>query len=269
MHGIKIREIAPSCMNDINKMCVMRGTSPEAALAALKESADAHWQAAAMGARVFGAFVEGGEPVGRIEIMPIEAAPVPLEGDGLWVIRCIWVLDRATGLGIAGSLMRLALDAAQGSRGVAVLTYPGWMPPAFFERFGFEQVEQKAGQAAVLLRKADPSDNCEVSLVSPAARFGLPLGTQLPRDTVLVEAVFGLRCPWVIQQYRRYLSIAGSISDRVIAREYLIRDHSDALLLGEENLYIDGVAPFAGPIRREELEHAIRSRLADPETRSR
>lgn len=90
-------------------------------------------KASAMGARVFGAFLEGGEPVGRIEIMPIEAAPVPLEGDGLWVIRCIWVLDKAKGLGIAGSLMRLALDAAEGSKGVAVLTYPGWMPPAFFE----------------------------------------------------------------------------------------------------------------------------------------
>jgi len=269
MHGVEVREIAPSSTDDINKMCVMHGTSHEASIAVLRESADAHRQGAAMGARVFGAFQEGGEPVGRIEIMPIEAAPVPLEGEGLWVIRCIWVLDKAKGLGIAGSLMRLALDAAQASRGVAVLTYPGWMPPAFFERFGFEQVEQKAGQAAVLLRKANPSDSCEVSLVSPAARFGRPLGAQLPRDTVLVEAVFGLRCPWVIQQYRRYLSIAGSISDRVIAREYLIRDHSDALLLGEENLYIDGVAPFAGPIRREQLEQAIRSRLADPETRSR
>ena len=269
MHGVEVREIAPSSTDDINKMCVMPGSSHEAALAALKESADAHRQGEAMGARVFGAFVEGGEPVGRIEIMPIEAAPIPLKGRGLWVIRCIWVLDSAKGLGIAGSLMRLALGAAQGSRGVAVLTYPGWMPPAFFERFGFEQVEQKAGQAAVLLRKANPSDSCEVSLVSPAARFGRPLGAQLPRDTVLVEAVFGLRCPWVIQQYRRCLSIAGSISDRVIARECLIRDHSDALLLGEENLYIDGVAPFAGPVRREELEHAIRSRLADTETRSR
>jgi hypothetical protein len=158
--------------------------------------------------------------------------------------------------------MQLALDAAQGSRGVAVLTYPGWMPPAFFERFGFERVELEASQATVLLRKADPCDSCRVSLVSPAARFGQPCGAELLRHTVLVEAVFGLRCPWVIQQYRRYLSTASSISDKVITREYLIHNHSDALLLGEENLYIDGIAPFTGPIRREELEHAIRSRLA-------
>ncbi len=207
--------------------------------------------------------MEGCEPIGRIEIMPIEAAPVPLEGDGLWVIRCVWVLDKAKGLGIAGSLMRLALDAAEGSRGVAVLTYPGWMPPAFFERFGFERVEPETSRATVLLRKADPCDSCRVSLAAPAARLGQPRGACLPRHTVLVEAVFGLRRPWVIQQYRRHLSIAGSISDKAITREHVIRTHADALRLGEENLYIDGVAPFAGPIRREEFEHAIRSRLAD------
>ena len=74
MHGVEISEIAPSCIDDINRMCVMPGSDHEAALAALKESADAHRQAAAMGARVFGAFMEGVEPVGRIEIMPIEGS---------------------------------------------------------------------------------------------------------------------------------------------------------------------------------------------------
>ena len=61
--------------DSINTMCVMPGSEPDASSAVLKESAGAHLQAAAMGARVFGAFLEGGEPVGRIEIMPIEAAP--------------------------------------------------------------------------------------------------------------------------------------------------------------------------------------------------
>ncbi len=51
MHGVEIREIAPSSIDSINKMCVMPRSSYEAALAALKESADAHWQAAAMGQR--------------------------------------------------------------------------------------------------------------------------------------------------------------------------------------------------------------------------
>ena len=55
MHGVEVREIAPSSTDDINKMCVMHGTSHEASIAVLRESADAHRQGAAMGARVFGA----------------------------------------------------------------------------------------------------------------------------------------------------------------------------------------------------------------------
>jgi len=158
MHGVEVREIAPSSIDDINKMCVMPGSSHEAALAALKESADAHRQGEAMGARVFGAFVEGGEPVGRIEIMPIEAAPVPLKGDGLWVIRCMWVLDRAKGLGIAGSLMRLALGAAQGSRGVAVLTYPGGcLPPSLSGSVSNTLIRRSARRQCFSARPTHPT----------------------------------------------------------------------------------------------------------------
>lgn len=51
-------------------------------------------------------------------------------------------------------------------------------------------------------------------------------------------------------------------SDRVVAAEYVIHTRADALRFGEENLYIDGDAPFAGPARLEELERAIRDRLA-------
>lgn len=48
---------------------------------------------------------------------------------------------------------------------------------------------------------------------------------------------------------------------QVVTREYPIRTHADALRLGEENLYIDGVTPFSGPVRSGELEEVIRKRL--------
>jgi|LSQX01.1.fsa_nt_gb GNAT superfamily N-acetyltransferase len=279
MQRVRISEIAAPDIANINKMCIMPGSEPEAVLGILRESREAHTQAAAMGAKVFGAFLEGGEPVGRIEIMPVEAAPVPLDGDGLWVIRCLWVLDKARGRGIARSLMQLALDTAQDSKGVAVLTYPNWMPPAFFERFAFQVVEQKTTGAIVLFRKTRPYTGTEVCLVAPTTHFGQLRDSRKPKDfqqlrgfghledcalsndIVLVEAVFNFRCPWVIQQYRNNLSIASSISDKVVTREYPIRTHADALRLGEENLYIDGVTPFSGPVRSRELEEAIRNRL--------
>ncbi|NLG79463.1 MAG: hypothetical protein GX492_06530 [Firmicutes bacterium] len=48
----------------------------------------------------------------------------------------------------------------------------------------------------------------------------------------------------------------------VVAAEHVIHTRADALRFGEENLYIDGAAPFAGPARLEELEKAIRDSLA-------
>jgi len=254
---VTFRQINPDHIGDINAMCVTSGSDmPDV----LRESAQAHLRAAAMGAKVFGAFIDG-QPVGRIEVMPIEAAPVPLEGEGIWVIRCLWVLEKAQGLGIARTLMNLGLEAAKGSKGVAVLTYPNWMPPSFFQKFGFELVCQD-GDTIVLLRKATPRHgpvsadcNAQVALIRPALEF------PTSDDTVRVDAVFNSRCPWLIQYYRRYLAFARSLSTRVVTSEYVIDTHADALEFGEENLYIDGIAPFAGPVARQEVERLIKERL--------
>ncbi|MGQ9778437.1 MAG: GNAT family N-acetyltransferase [Bacillota bacterium] len=249
MANVTFREVSPDDIDDINVMCMMPGSKDPCAL---RESAEARLRAAAMGAKVFGAFLHG-EPVGRIEMMPIEAAPLPLEGDGLWVVRCLWVLEKAQGLGIARSLMNLGLDAAQGSKGVAVLTYPNWMPPSFFQKFGFEMVHRDGGRM-VLMRKADP--DAKVALARPAIEF------PTSDETVRIDAVFNARCPWLMQYYRRCLERARSLSDRVITNEHIIHTHADALRWGEENLYIEGETPFSGPVRLQELERVVKEILA-------
>ena len=71
MHRVKICEIAPSDIDSINEMYIMPGSEPEATFDILRERRKSHNQAAAMGAKVFGAFLDEGEPVGRIEIMPV------------------------------------------------------------------------------------------------------------------------------------------------------------------------------------------------------
>lgn len=123
----EVRQVPAASIDEVNRMCLPRGVKEGPALnAVLRESAAAHARAEAMGARVFGAFMEG-RPVGHIEVMPIEAAPLPLQGEDLWVIRCLWVLPPAEGKGIGKALMGQALDAARGSAGVAALTFPGWV----------------------------------------------------------------------------------------------------------------------------------------------
>ncbi len=71
MQRVRISEIAAPDIDNINRMCIMPGPKPEVILSILRESRKAHRQAAAMGAKVFGAFLDEGEPVGRIEIMPV------------------------------------------------------------------------------------------------------------------------------------------------------------------------------------------------------
>lgn len=246
---VEIQEVTPDAIERLNAMCVAPNSDPGDVM---KESTKAHERAAALGAKVFGAFLDG-KPVGRVEVMPIEAAPLPLEGESLWVIRCLWVLPEAEGAGIARTLMELALDASRGSRGVAVVTYPDWMPVPFFERFGFK-VAAQSGPATVMLRKAD--DQVQIAFAPTMRDFGDSDGA------VRVEAVVSGRCPWMIQHYRKLLGFARTLSDKVIATERMIGTRTDAIRFGEENLYIDGTPPFEGPVRLAEFEKVIRARLA-------
>ena len=252
MAHVRIHEILPEEVHDLNVMCVPPGVGSDEVSRLLEESVSAQRRAAAMGARVFGAFL-GGEPVGRVEVMPIEAAPLPLEGDGLWVLRCLWVLENARGLGIARALMELALKASGHARGLAVLTYPDWMPVGFFEKFGFT-VAQRSDPGFLLLRAGGA--DARVALVQVARDLAPSAGE------VKVEAVFNARCPWIIHYYRTRLALARSISDKVTTAEHVIHTRDEALEFGEENLYIDGAPVFSGPVGLDDFESVVRERLA-------
>jgi GNAT superfamily N-acetyltransferase len=127
--GIEIREVSAEHIDSINIMSTVPGSNCSAFL---QESARVHRHVATLGVRTFGAFQDG-KPVGRMEIMPIDAAPMALSGDGLWVIRCLWVLEEAKGAGIARHFMNEAMKIARDSNGIAVVTYENWMPVLFLK----------------------------------------------------------------------------------------------------------------------------------------
>ncbi|MEW6243599.1 MAG: GNAT family N-acetyltransferase [Bacillota bacterium] len=247
MEVFRIEEVGADHIDSVNRMCTVPGSDPESVL---WESREAHRQAAALGARVFAAF-QGGEPVGRTEVMPSDAAPLPLEGEGLWVIRCLWVLPGAQRKGIARSLMDKVLLASAGSKGIAVVTYPDWMPVPFFERFGFT-MQQCCPPATVLLRKNN--SDAHVSYLPPERSVA-------PDGRVRVEAVMSGRCPWIMQYFRARLADALRFSEYVVTSERLISDRSDALRCGDENIYIDNEAPFAGPVSTGEFTGYLKERL--------
>ncbi|MEW6227679.1 MAG: hypothetical protein AB1700_06215 [Bacillota bacterium] len=59
--NVEIQEVTPDAIERLNAMCVAPGSDPGDVL---EESAKAHERAAALGAKVFGAFLDG-KPVGR------------------------------------------------------------------------------------------------------------------------------------------------------------------------------------------------------------
>ncbi|MGI6627620.1 MAG: GNAT family N-acetyltransferase [Bacillota bacterium] len=268
--GIEIREVSAEHIDSINIMCTVPGSNCSAFL---QESARVHRHVATLGVKTFGAFQDG-KPVGRMEIMPIDAAPMALSGDGLWVIRCLWVLEEAKGAGIARHFMNEAMKIARDSNGIAVVTYENWMPVSFFEKFGFEIAEAN-GPATLLLLKM--SSETAVSFEKHFGRYrhsdtqrrrhpGLPSSQISDRlnanEMAHVTAVLTGRCPWLMQSWRHWLSVAKGISDKVVTSELIILTRNDAAEFGDENLYIDGVPYQGSPVQFEPFRQAIEERLA-------
>lgn len=270
--AIEIREVPPDDIDSVNVMCTMPGSDPQEVL---RESARVHQHVAPLGVRTLGAF-QNGKPVGRLEIMPIDAAPLALAGDGLWVIRCLWVLEEAQGRGIAKTLMKHAIDIARGSKGIAVVTYENWMPVPFFEKCGFE-VAGKRRTAALLLLKLNPDATvsfapCAAGTTSNRTPIGnkgasctpeVTAGEQPAEEKVVrVEAVFSGRCPWLMQSWRRWLKVAREVSDKVVTSERIILTRADAVRFGDENIHIDGVPYDGSPVQVELFRKVVRDGLA-------
>lgn len=251
-----IQELTPQTIGRMHGICAHEA-GPLAPWfgAAVQQDRQLSQQCAPLGRRVFGAFRDG-RAIGRVELMPIDLAPLPLAGEEVQVIRCLWVLKEAQGCGCARALMERALAAAEGAKGVAIVTYPGWndIPPAFLAKFGFAPV-QREGIATLLLRRTGAG--AEVAFVP------VPREVTVSPSQVQVEAVISGMCPAAAQYYRMLLETARSLSDRVVTREHLPRNRAEALRVGRENtVYIDGTEPLAGPFRTAAFRALVQERLA-------
>jgi hypothetical protein len=96
-----IQKLTPDMIGRLNSICAHQSGADAPWLGeAVEESARVSLHAATLGRTVFGAFRDG-RSVGRIEVMPIDLAPLPLEGKGLHVkvVTKEWILrNRADAL---------------------------------------------------------------------------------------------------------------------------------------------------------------------------
>jgi len=243
---LKIIEIGPDNILDLYTGCI-----PPGAEEAGKEAGEHFLGKRAQGWRGFVAY-EDDRPVGRVEVRSLEESFATIEGENLYFMPCILIQEEAQKKGYGKALMERVFEATGDRKGLVTWTVDEWMPKEFFQRMGFEVV-QEIGPAYLLLKKHRED---------PQASWIFPAFT--PRDEsdkVKVEVVMNYECPFMTANYRKLMAKARELSDSVEVTEYLLRERGDLERYGEMNFYIDGEAPFMGPGKEEELERTIREHL--------
>jgi GNAT superfamily N-acetyltransferase len=110
-----------------------------------------------LGLRTFVAY-EGRQPVGHIEIVPIQHALRPIKGGNQITILCVYVEEHARGQGVGRALVRLAEHVGrQSASALAVVARREgeFMPADFFLHMGYEIVDDRAHEL-LLSKPVDP-----------------------------------------------------------------------------------------------------------------
>ncbi len=83
---------------------------------------------------------------GQLEHAPPEASGLPVSGEGVRVVHCLWVSDAYSGLD-GGQLLLAACSEQTKAASLATIAYNAtlpWMSRAYFERQGFAVIDQAA-----------------------------------------------------------------------------------------------------------------------------
>ena len=244
---LEIKEIGREKILDLYTGCI-----PPGAEEAGRESGEHFLGKRAQGWWGFVAY-EDDRPVGRVEVRPLEESFAAIEGENLHFMPCMNILPEAQKKGYGKALMERMFEATGDRKGLVTWTIDEWMPKEFLQKMGF-QVVQRQGPAYLLLKKHQ--EDAWASWLSP---------TFTPRhepDKVNVEVVMNYECPFMIANYRKLMTKAQELSERVVVTEYPLEERGDLEKYGEMNFYIDGEAPFFGPGKEENLERIIREHLA-------
>lgn len=86
-----------------------------------------------------------GDVIGQIEIASPQVSALPVEGEGVAVIHCLWVVDAYAGLDAGRQLLAAGANADPNTDSLATIAYNSelaWLPRSFFARNGFITIDQ-------------------------------------------------------------------------------------------------------------------------------
>lgn len=86
-----------------------------------------------------------GDVVGTIEYAPAEVSGLPIVGDNIIVMNCIWVLRKAKGHNFGKQLLSSMMESEKNANGFATITlenhWSPWMIKGQMEKLGFKPVD--------------------------------------------------------------------------------------------------------------------------------
>lgn len=165
--------------------------------------------------------------VGFVYIVPIEICPWGPVGVDLAVIPCLWVLQDRGHKGVGQALMAAAEDEARQQERKAVCTvgFTGdfwFMPAAFFERLGFQEVRRQG--KAVLLWKPFVDTAEAPEFLERSYEY------QPVEGKVVVDLFYNTFCQTSDIEAHRVREVAAEFADRVALNERSADDRQ--VLLG-------------------------------------
>lgn len=200
-------------------------------------------------------------PAGFVEFLPIEVAPVPVEGKRLLFISDIHINDddmsgqvnyerKGIGRRLIEQVEKYARD--KGFIGLAALALDGdWMPAAFFLKVGFAEAD-KIGPMYLLWK---PFGECEPPRIWKG-NFNPTAGQAI----VHIDVIYSCQCWGMVMQARSWRDVAAEFPGKVVVHEH----HSDDrqvmsldCMTGSIGVYIDGQWGPDHPIEKDEMRALV------------
>ncbi len=205
---------------------------------------------------------DDGQVAGMIQYLPIEESWV--DGEGLYMILCIWVHGHKQGRGNrqGRGMGRALLEAAEadaralGAKGMAAwgLALPVWMKASWFRKHGYKKADRQG--VATLLWKPFASD--------ARAPNWFDKRSELPEPEPGKVNVTVFSAGWCMAANlgaERTRSAAGEFGDRVAYREIDTSDRSAVARWGRtDDIFIDDKQVRTGPPPSHEKIRSLVSR---------
>lgn len=194
--------------------------------------------------------VEAGERLGWIDYYP--------RSDGWFRIGCIEVYKEYRSRGVGRELVNACLEDCRNSKGVIVAaTVWDHMPKAFFKKFGFTDMDEKANISLMALKYKGDEPPANEKEKDSAPKLNLDAGK------LVIDMFDDGECPTSYVTKQLFKEAAKDFADKIVIKEHDTKDRAVTVRFGDvEGIFLNGEKAFFGyPGELEGIKKILRKEL--------